>query len=354
MSAVRRAPAQQVQTAPAQGVSFMDLGFYAGGFGLPAGDCILYHEAMLFSGTKADGSSYGAPRLGVMVTAYYFDDLEHPKTQFYSMGTNADKSFTVDPDSQGKRIIPIAGAPGSTSLNNSTNWFFYLKSFFDCGLQPGQAEDLSNIDGTWATIQHIDEPESRKGFQSQTGESAFQKADSGPKKIGVLLEVLPGGAPWEGGGGWVEQAPVAPAPPARPAARPAAPAAPARAAAPARPAAAAAQPARPAARPAAARPTPPARKPNGRPAAAAEEAAVQDDDVLTAGVSAAATILGASPNGVSKLNLRTGVFRSLKASAGDEMAQAVLDTYFSSDDGVNTLVSPHGYVVQGLQIVVAQ
>lgn len=354
MSAVRRAMAQPAE--PVKGVSIGNLDFYTGGLGIPAGNYVLFFENQLFAGTRADGTSAGEARLGVMVSAYPFEDLEHPKTQFLSYGSNAHKSFMVDPDSQGMKILPIPGAPGAAgNLNNQTNWYFFLKSMYDQGMPPEYLDDdLSVIQGIWATISQVDEPAGRKDFRAKTGESAFGGDEKRNNKIPIIAEVLPDGSPWEGGGGMPEApaptptpkpAPALARPGPKPPAPPAKPAAPARAAAPKAPA-----------RPGAPKPNgaAPARRP--APAAPAAEVAAEgtDDDVMAAAVSATAVVLTANPQGCSKLNLRTGTFKELKKTAGPEMAQAVMDQYFQDEEALNSVVGQHGFVVNGLNIEVSQ
>ena len=132
---------QRRATAPAAaptGVNFGSLDFYVAGGGLPDGDYIAVdHSAMMYQAKNQQGVSKGPARLGVMITFQPSHDLtaEAQRTQFYSLGSNADKSFAPNPET-GKGLVPIPGGP-ATTLNNQTNWAMYLKSMYDCGLPEG-------------------------------------------------------------------------------------------------------------------------------------------------------------------------------------------------------------------------
>lgn len=308
---------------PSEGINFGDLDAYAGGFTLPEGRYALEFDVRMHAGTKADGSQAGAPRLGVMINAHPLSGGE-PHTQFMSMGSNAHQSFA--PSADGKGVVPVPGGPGANP-NNKTNWFIFLKSLYDCGLPKGIfTNDLTTIDGVWVVTQNIPEPEERKGFGSKTGEVQEERRTN---LIPVVTEILDNGKPWEGSGGFDFQnqanapAPVAARPAARPAAAPVA-----------RPAAVAAR------KPAAAPAPPPV-----------EEAEAADDDaILSAAINGASAVLEKSPAGVTKLLMRTGTFKAVNAAVGADMAQAVIETFFGSDEVLNGLLGQLDYQIVGAAI----
>lgn len=346
----RRPLARPAAAAPAQaamdGINFGSLSIYVAGGGLPEGDYALEFAVRMYQATNQQGVTRGPERLGVMVTAHSLTDPNaEPRDQFYSMGRNAHLSFAPNPDT-GKGLVPVPGGAGTT-LNNSTNWHFFLKSLYDCGLPDGVfVNDLSVLDGVWVHITNVPEPEERKGFGgAQTGEVAEERRAG---TIGVVSEILQGGAPWDGGGGFE----TAPAP--APAARRAAPARAGALATTARPAARAAAPAaRPAARAAA-----PAARPVARRAAAPPpepepvEGEVSDDDIIAAAVSGIEAVLSDPTNakGISRLKLRTGAFKAISESQGDDMAQAVQEMIFVPDDQLNAVLGELGYQLKGTNI----
>lgn len=318
----RVAPAPAVVQPPppaASGLMFGDLDFYVGGFTLPEGRYALEFDVRMHAGTKADGTPAGPARLGIMIGAYPLTGGP-ASNQFLSLGSKAHLSFAPDPNT-GKGLVSVPGGPGANA-NNKTNWFLFLKSLYDCGLPAGIFQnDLTTIDGIWVQTQNIPEPEERKGFgAAKTGEAVEEKR--GPSLIPIVTEILDGGKPWEGSGGFEglgEEA--APATPATPAAR-VAPKAPG---APIRPAAVA-------------------------PAAPAAEAPA-DEDTLTSAINGISAVLEANPKGCTKLLLRTGTFKAVSGSAGAEVANAVLNQFFGTDAALNSVLGSVGYVVQGGNVV---
>lgn len=297
-------------TKTAAGFNFGDLNAYSSGGGIPEGDYILKNfEVKMYTFTKQDGSSAGQPRLGVMITMAPIgggDDRE----QFYSMGSNADKSWV--PNDTGKGINPVAGGPG-TPPNMSTNWAFFVKSLFDAGLPQGiLGDDLSVLEGTWVHMFNAPEPEERKGFQAKTGEAAEQRKAN---TIPAVSEIKEDGKPWEGTGG----VPDAPAP-AKTAPK--------------------------------AAPTAAATKATPKPAAPAAPSNTGNEDVLAAAESALGTVLSAAPKGGPKLLIKTSVFKAVADSYEDKneglkMARAVQDAFWTTDDNINKLLSAQGYVLTG-------
>lgn len=319
MAAVQRKPV----AAPA-GVSFGKLADYSSGGGLAEGDYALEFQVMNYQATKASGAPAGPPRLGVMVTAYNLKDpTQEPKTQFYSMGSNADKSYAPNPET-GKGLVPVPGGAGA-SLNNQTNWYAFYKSMVDC--DPAVEEvfdnDLSVLDGIHVHIHPIPEPEERKGFRSATSEAAEAGAqvDNRPKTIAVVSDIL--ARPWvEGEGAGIPEAGAAPAPKAATKAA-----------------------AKPATRPAAARPAPaPAPEP---------EAGGDDEALMEAAVAAITVALTTTPDGCPQQALRTKTFAAAKKAGDEATATSIIDTFFASTDELNRVLEQLGYVSDGRTVKVA-
>lgn len=304
-------------TAAASGVNFGDDDFYGGSFNLQEGDYALSFEVRLHAYTKQDGTK-GQENLGVLVTAYPMKDGEfvstEPQEQFYSMGRKAKDSFM--PNETGKGLVPIPGAPSMT-LSGLTNWDTLRKSLRDSGLPKGIfTNDLSVLDGIWVHTQNVPEPAERKSLaatRSNTGEQAMEseQQNRGPQLISIVSEIKEDGKPWEGGGGLPEEKAAS--------------------------------------------------KPNGKiapkaaakPAATKKAAPVQEeadvDDVTTAALSGISAILDGK-NGTTTLMLRTGTFKAVKEAYGDEMAQAVVDTFFGDTDALNGLLGQAGYVAVGPRV----
>lgn len=329
MPPVKRAPIVAPPTS--NRVPFGSPALYSGGGGIPEGDYALTFTVENFQATRQDGTSAGPSRLGVRVEAWPIAVSngaaqlreDEPLSQFYSMGSKADQSFTPDPET-GKGIVPIPGGPAST-LPDSTNWAILRKSFEDSGLGAGIFVDtLEVLDGVWVHMQQVDEPESRKGFKSQaaTGEAAEAQVNQGPRKIAVVTQIHEGGSPWEGGGG-VPTTKVNGKAAVTPAAKPVV-------AGRAKPTTALAPP-------------------------PVVEAATEDEgDIETAAVNAVGSVLALPiyANGTTKLILRAKTFGALNPS-NPAMAQLVTSTYFSSDEVLNGLLGALGYKVVGANIVVA-
>jgi hypothetical protein len=314
MPPVVRRPAAPVAAPVAAGPNFLDLSFYSGGFLLPPGRYAMEHNVVLHAFTDKNGNQRGDAKLGVMLTAYPLDGGD-PIQQFESMGTKAHLSFM--PNETGKGVIPVPGGPGT--LTNKANWFYYLESMYNTGLPQGVVtNDLSVIDGVWVVTDNILEPEDRKGFAS-TGE--IEQANTGPKKMPVVVEIIDGGKPWEGGGGFPEAGKAVAAPAAAPKAAATRPAA--------RPAAAAAPPA---------------------PAAAAS---VDGDAIYTAAVNGIASVLTKAQNakGMVKLMLKTGTFKAVTDAESNAVAQQVIDAYFGADESALTgILNELGFTVNGTRV----
>ncbi|MBU6231692.1 hypothetical protein KGP36_03405 [Patescibacteria group bacterium] len=297
--------------AAGSGFNLGDLSGYSSGGVLPEGDYVWKDlTVQMFQGTKTDGSPAGPARLGVMITMAPLGGGEDIN-QFYSFGSKAHESWAPNPDT-GKGIVPVPGGPG-TPPNASTNWAVLVKSLQDSGLPNGVlSDDLSVLEGMWVHMANVPEPEGRKAFISKTGESAVEDK---PRTIAVVSEIKDDGKPWEGTGGIPE---AAPAPKVKPngSAKPAATATLAqRATAPATPA-----------------------------------SAGTDDGVEEAALAGISTVLEKSPTCL-KLQLRTGTFKAVKEAVSQEMAQKVINTYFSSDAQLSALLEQLGSTLKGQQVV---
>ena len=284
------------------GLNIGSLDFYTGGGGLPEGDYALEFNVQMFQATDAKGVTKGPFRLGVMVTAHPLSDPspEAVKTQFYSMGTNAHLSFAPNPET-GKGVVAVPGGPASTA-NNSTNLAILIKSLYDSGLPQGVfTNDFTVIDGIHVHMQHQAEPVERAGFQSKTAEFT---EDRKPGTIAVVTEIKENGKPWDGSGGIPEA--VAPAKTAGKVA------------------------------------------PKAAPKAAATSVAAVEDEILIAAQSGISSVLEQKPDGCPKLALRTGCFKYIKDTLKNaDMAQAVIEAYFGTDEALEGVVSQLGYTVSG-------
>jgi len=314
----------QRRTAPApaavEGVNFGSMEMYVQGGGMPEGDYALEFSVLMFQATTQAGVPRGPARLGVQVTAHSLTGSdEKPREQFYSMGRNADKSFAPDPDT-GKGLVPIPGAPAGT-LPNSTNWALFLKSLYDSGLPQGVfTNDLSVLDGVWVHIANVPEPEDRKSFAPKTGEAATEER-MGSGMVAVVTEIKDDGKPWEGSGGVPEAGTPAPAAKVTKVAGKITPKV--------------------------------APKPLAKKAAAPApvEEAADEGAIESAAINGATAVLEASPDGVTKLLMRTGTFKHVSTAEGADMAQAVIETYFGSDEALNAVLGQLGYKVSGQKVV---
>lgn len=330
--------------AAMQAVNFLDIESYVSGGGLPPGMHALFFDVQNFKPEAKPGQPVRAnaeARLGVMVTAIDLNNVaEKPHTQFMAFGKGLNKCYAPNADT-GKGIVPIPGAP-VIPFPASSNWGYFLKSMYDCGLPKGIASnDLSVLDGMWVETAQIDEPEERKSFRATN--KAMSEADEpeikGSGKISVVLQFLEGGKPWEGGGGLPDGATL-PVPAVKGNGSGKAPVAPPARTVPAVKAAAG----KPAVKAAAGKAVAP------KPVVAA--APEQDETELRdAAVQGVATVLGEAPDGLFKVKLRSGTFQAVTKAYSGEMAQSVLNTFFASDDALNGILGDVGYIVQGANIV---
>lgn len=299
-----------------QGVNFGSSEMYAAGGGLPEGNYI-WKDVSIMMHDGFGQVKKGKPRLGVMITLVSYEDPNEPdRQQFYSMGSNADKVFAPNPET-GKGLVVVPGAVGTT-LNDSTNWNMLRKSLIDSGMPENiLIDDCSVLDGLWVHMTNIPEPAERAGFTSKTGEASEERKN---QTVAVVSEILEGGAPWEGGGGIPEAKPANKAP----------------AKVPTKPAAAA---------PKTAKTTP---KVNGKVEAPAEVAGESDEEAIKiAAINGVSAVLEQSPKGCARLPLKNGTFKAVQTAAGDDMADAVMSTYFANDQTLNALLGEVGYTVNG-------
>lgn len=348
VAAPRRAPARvAAPPPPAQSggsVNFLgDDSFYFGGMGIPEGNYVCYFTTQMFQPTKMNGQPSGFPAfLAVMLTPYPIQktgEIGEPMDAVpLGCGTNAHKSFQPSADSKGFDAIPGGTASG---MAGTTNWNLFRNSMKECNGEPLPASsDLSVLDGIWVHIQNVPEPEERTKFKSSRKSEAQILAEAngdvvedvvrGPKLVPVVTEILEGGKPWEGGGGLGQAAPapVAVAAP-RPVAGPHAVAAPAR------------------------------RVPVAPPAPVAapieEEAAVlSDEDLAIIAMQGATDYLSATAKAANwsgtSIQLRTGVFAAVAKAQGNDIANAVLEMYFGSEENVNVLVNQLGFKQVGNKV----
>ncbi len=76
-------------------------------------------------------------------------------------------------------------------------------------------------------------------------------------------------------------------------------------------------------------------------------------DIATIAVSAVSSVLEKPENskGCTKLRLRTGSFKHVKDAYDGTKANEVVNTYFSTDDDLNSILEPMGFLVDGDNIV---
>jgi hypothetical protein len=327
MPVARRIAPQAPPPPPAGGsVSFGSEGFFSGGLGLPEGNYAVSFATQMFQPTKADGTPSRTPAfLAVMGTFYPIDaegnptgePTEHP----LSCGSQAAESFVPSADGKGFDAVPNGKAQGMWNLSA---FGLFLDSMKNAGLPPGLITNSFDVlDGIWIHTQNIPEPEEKREFskraRAKTGAAAMQggqEDDSRTRTVTVVTEILEGGKPWEGTGG-IPDAEAAPAAPkAAPKAGPKAVARPvARAAAP-----------------------------------APQATATSDEDVANAALNACSEVLGAKPNGLTKVALKTEAFGAAKKTYGDDVAQSVMSDYLQSDDTLKDILAELGYVIQGLMV----
>lgn len=314
MPPVRTAP--RAAAPAANFVNFGDDSLYAGGFGLPEGDYALFFDVRMHANTRGDGSR-GIERLVVMLSAYPLEGGDVHEVPL-SMGSKAHLSFAPDPET-GKRLVPIPGAQAA-SMAGMTNWNIFRKSMGDCDPKAKEvfANDISVWDGVWVHTMNIPEPEERKGFGANTGEVQPQR--QGPQLIPVVTEIKEDGKPWEGGGGMPEGATTE------------------------------------------ARPTKPAPRSGSKlvaaPAKAASKKTVTLDasdpeQVMEAAKNGAAGVLETNPTGTTRLKLRIATAASVRKLHGDDMMQAVVDTFFGDDVMLGAVLGELGYALDGSNIVQA-
>lgn len=301
-------------------VNFGDMAMYTMGSSVPEGNYAL--EFLVQNEPDSDYNKNRQKRIGVLVTAHSISDPADIKAKFLSMGSKTHEVFAPNPDT-GKGLVLRAGVQGGGTIPSSCNWGLFLKSMYDSGLPQGIfTNDLSVLDGVHAHLANIPESEERKGFKPR--KAATSEVEEEPKFEGsgttlAVTEILEGGAPWEGGGGIPEAAATKPvAVTVKAAAKPNGKVA----------------PAKPAAKTAA-----PATVPS-------------DDDVMEAAINGVTAVLEKNPNGVGKMILKMGTFKSVTATVGDEIAQAV-QSLINNDENLGMVIEQLGYKLEGQKIVPA-
>lgn len=324
--------------APASGgsVNFGGAGFFTGGMGLPEGNYAATFSTQVFQPTKADGTASRTPAfLAVMGTFYPIDPAtgelrgeieEHP----FNCGPNALESFVPSADGKGFDAIPNGKSQGMWNLSA---FGVFLDSLKACGLPPSYvSNDFSVLDGIWIHTQNIPEPDEKRAYgqraRAKTGAAAMsgQGADDQDRvRLNVICtEILEGGKPWEGTGGIPDESEAAaPKVASRIAPRAAAPVA------------------RPASRIAPRVPPP---------AAAPQSEEMSEEDINNAAINAASESLGKNPNGMTTAALKVAIFQFCAKEYGDDVAQAVQNTWVQPMDAFKALLQQNGYVVSGVSV----
>jgi hypothetical protein len=274
------------------------------------------------------GQAVGKPRVGTMLVCYPLQGGD-PLEQFVSLGTKAILSWV--PNSTGKGFAKRAGGPGLPPTNKS-NWVLLLDSMIQCGLPADtlKGNDFTAIDGIWMHIKPMPEPEERKSFRKQaaTGEAQEDDEPRGNGLVPICTEILEGGKPWEGGGGFTAMAAPPAAQPARPAAAPnrrtaAAPAtAPAPVAAPRRPAA----------------PAPPPVEDSGDEETLEQAAMLCVADVLQ---------MPQYHQSIKRMELRMKTHGVATQKYDEATASAIITDYFSNETALGNLLGGLGYKLSG-------
>lgn len=329
MSPVRRTTAAAPPPPPPEGelLDIFNLSSYAGGKTIPEGDYAVEFIAQEYQSINQSGQAVGKPRVGVMLVCYPRAGGD-PIEQFVSLGTKAILSWV--PTSTGKGFAKRAGGPGLPPTNKS-NWVLLLDSMVQCGLpvETLKGNDFTALDGVWMHIKPMPEPEERKSFRTQaaTGEAGGEDEVRGNGLIPICTEILQGGAPWEGGGGFDTSAP-APTTAAKPIARRA-----------------------PAAAPVAAAPAAPARRgPVAVAATPAIEEAGDDEESLEAaaqGCIADVLLKDEFKHGLKRMRLRMETHGVANQKYDEVTATEILKTFFSDEKALANILGTIGYVLKG-------
>jgi hypothetical protein len=254
-----------------------------------------------------------------------------PREAMWGLGRKAHESFLPHPDT-GKGLVKVQNPNGTQPLNPNSNWALFLKSLYDVGLPEGVfVNDLTVLDGIHLRTELIDEPEERKNFKSQSVTGDVQEAPRAPGKIAVAAEILEGGAPWDGGGGFAE-AEEAPKPTAKKTAAPVAKVAPKLVTKKA-----------------------PEPEPEPEEEAAEEEAAEESgvsEDVMEAALEGMAEVMRdkAKAKGSTRVMFKTGMFKAVTAKHGEDMAQAVQGIW-EDPATIATVLGEYGMKLVGTNIV---
>lgn len=206
-------------------VNFGDDAFYTGTSSIPEGSYACYFNFELNSGQE--GGKKHDELFGVRVKAYPLDGSP-VKEKFLSMGTGAVKLFRPHPENPTQMVLIPGVEPEKAKANNLTSWSIFFDSLKNAGLPPTLVtDDLDPLNGVWLEIGAQPEPASWSQIGKQNaakklagGGAAEAEAPRTPGMVVVVKGILPGGEPWEDGGGMPEAAEAAKskAPAAKPAA----------------------------------------------------------------------------------------------------------------------------------------
>lgn len=316
--------------APTSGgsVNFGSDGFFTGGgLGLPEGYYAVTWNVEMYQPTKQDGTPSKTPAfLSVTGTFYPLDPatgalIGEPTEHPFGCGSGAHESFLPSEDGKGFVGVPNGKSSGIWNLSNFAILFDSLKN---AGLPPGLvSSSFEPIDGIWVHTKNIPEPEEKKAFaqraRAKTGAAGMmagaQEEDRGPRTVVVVDEILENGRPWDGTGGIPEEQPAA-------ASAKKGAVAPKKAVAPV-----------------------------GRKATPAPAPAEADEETVSnAAIEAISEVLSAKPNGLSTAALKVEAFSAAKKSSGDDVAQAVMETYLQDNATLGAVLEQVGYKIAGLMV----
>lgn len=307
--------------AESKKVSVMSLSMYSEGGGVPEGDYVW--SDIVFANHTGFGEQKYAARLGAVITLQSLTNpTAKPFKKFYSMGESAQKSFAPDPDTNGRSLVSIPQAKDKT-LSAKSSWAILLQSLYQSGLPAEIVDDsVEPIIGIHVHMQDQPTPESWSDRGASTAEKTSDDVKI-PKTISVVSLIHEDGKPWEGTGGVTK---------------------------------AAAATVKAAVKPNGAVKATPKAVVKATPAPEPEpEVEAADDDLTSLASDIATTILSSknAANGCKRMYLKTQVFTKLKASHGEDTAQAVSSSHFETDELINDIIKPLGYEVSGVDIIIS-
>ncbi len=305
-------PSKPLKKKPVAGVPFLDMSTYAEGgqsFDIPEGNYAIQYRVV--NAKYTDGTT----PIGTEITAFPLGGGD-PVVKFITYGKGMEESWM--PSGDGMSVLETEQEEDFVRkpFSKKGNWAVHLKSLYDAVPDiPNLSDSFEPIDGIWATIQNIPEPEERSTFGQSTAEET-EKRKKFPNKIPVITAILDGGKPWEGGGGFDFEA----------------------------------KPTKTVAK----KPAPPAVKPKAKPTPEPEEEAEEEQDeneasdATTVADSAVAAFLAKNKAGSSSAMLQTSVFSAVKKEHGAEMAQAVMGIL--KGDSYEALLGGHSFELKGVMV----